>query len=232
VPSGGALFKEKDFTLLDEEPRFLCTFLTIDSAETSKTYNDASVFSFWGLYKVADFGQEVDEYALHWIDCWELRVEPKELEENLLSFIGVAMLHSCKPRIAAIEKKSTGVTLCSILKDLRGIDVREVQRTRASGSKADRYLEMQPIIASKLISFTRNAKHFDMCVKHMIKITANNSHRHDDICDTVYDAVKIALIDKTLYMRDEKTQTQKTASKLNAQVFKHRLDAIRDARGY
>lgn len=232
VPSGGALFKEKDFTLLDEEPEFLCTFLTVDTAETSKTYNDASVFSFWGLYKVADYGQDLDEYALHWIDCWELRVEPKELEESFKSFWSECMLHKTKPRIALIEKKSTGVTLCSVLSDMRGLEIREVKRTKASGSKADRYLEMQPIIASKLISFTRNARHFDMCVKHMIKITANNSHKHDDIADTAYDSIKAALIDKTLYMRDEKTQTQKTASKLNAQVFKHRLDAIRDARGY
>lgn len=71
-----------------------------------------------------------------------------------------------------------------------------------------------------------------MCIKHMIKITANNSHRNDDICDTAYDAVKIALMDKTLYVRDEKTQTQKAASKLNADLFKHRLHAIREARGY
>ena len=142
------------------------------------------------------------------------------------------MLHKCKPRIAAIEKKSTGVTLLSTLQDMRGLELREVKRTKASGSKAARFLEMQPIIASKLVSFTRNARHIDMCVNHMLKITANDSHRHDDICDTFYDAIKIALIDKTLFVRDEKTQAQKTASKLNAQVIKHRIDAIREARGY
>lgn len=232
VPAGGAMFKQKDFAILDEEPQFLCTFLTCDTAETSKTYNDASVFSFWGLYKLSDYGQEIDEYALHWIDCWEVRVEPKELEATFKSFWSECMLHKTKPRIAAIEKKSSGVTLCSILSDMRGVEIREVKRTKASGSKADRYIEMQPIIASKLVSFTKNSSHIDSCVNHMIKITANNSHRHDDICDTVYDAVKIALIDKTLYMRDEKTQTQKAASKLNADLFKHRLHAIRDARGY
>jgi predicted phage terminase large subunit-like protein len=232
VPSGGALFKERDFEILDEEPEFVCTFLTVDTAETSKTYNDASVFSFWGLYKIADYGQEQEEYALHWIDCWEMRVEPKELESNFKSFWSECMLHKTKPRIAAIEKKSTGVTLCSILSDMRGLEVREVKRTKASGSKTARYLEMQPIIASKLVSFTRGAKHLDMCVKHMLKITANDSHRHDDICDTIYDAVKIALIDKTLWMRDAKTQTQRTASRLNAQEFNQRLAAIKAARGY
>ena len=33
----------------------------------------------------------------------------------------------------------------------------------------------------------------------MSKITANNTHRHDDIADTLSDAVRIALIEKTIY---------------------------------
>jgi len=232
VPAGGALYKAVDFAILDEEPEFLCTFITCDTAETNKSYNDASVFTFWGLYQIADYGQGTEELALHCVDCWEFRVEPKELESSFKSFWGECMLHKCKPRIAVIEKKSTGVTLLSTLQDMRGLELREVKRTKVSGSKTARFLEMQPQIASKLVSFTRHAKHIDMCVNHMLKITANDSHRHDDICDTFYDAIKIALIDKTLFVRDEKTQAQKTASKLNAQVIKHRIDAIREARGY
>ncbi len=82
---------------------------------------------------------------------------------------------------------------------MRGLTVRAIERSRASGSKTDRFLQLQPLIASKLISFTKNALHVDMCITHMSKITANNTHRHDDICDTAYDACKIALIDKTIY---------------------------------
>ncbi len=229
VPSGGAIFKEVDFAILPEEPEFICTFITADTAETSKTYNDATVFSFWGLYKIADYGQQTDIYALHWIDCWEMRVEPKELEPNFKSFWAETMLHKTKPQIAAIEKKSTGVTLCSVLSELRGLEVKEVKRTKADGSKTARYLEMQPIIASKLISFTENARHSEACIKHMLKITANNSHRHDDICDTAYDAVKIALIDKTLHLTNYKTETQREASRMNAAVFAARQQAIRNA---
>jgi len=33
----------------------------------------------------------------------------------------------------------------------------------------------------------------------MSKITANDAHRRDDIADTVADAVRIALIDKSLH---------------------------------
>jgi phage terminase large subunit-like protein len=142
------------------------------------------------------------------------------------------MLHSVKPLIAAIEKKSTGVTLCSVLQSMRGLEVREVKRTVASGSKANRYIDMQAIIAAKLVSFTSGAKHIKMCIDHMIKITANDSHRHDDICDTVYDAIKMALIDKTLFVDDKRSETARNASKLNAAVFNQRQAAIKAARGY
>jgi len=230
VPSGGALFKEKDFVLLDEEPEILCTFITADTAETSKSYNDATAFSFWGLYKLADYGHEIDDLALHNLNTWEIRVEPKELEYEFKSFYAECMLHKVKPLIASIEKKSTGVTLLSTLETLRGLELREVKRTKASGSKTDRYLEMQPIIASKKISFTKDAKHADLCIKHMLKITANDTHRHDDICDTFYDAIKIALIDKTLWQLDARAKQAKVTKNI-ANNFNQRLSAIRGARG-
>lgn len=199
IPAGGALFKEKDFLYLPREPEMLCTFITVDTAETAKDQNDATVFSFWGLYEIEELGHKTGQYALHWIDCEEMRIEPKHLHEAFMNFYGSCMLHKVKPLVAAIEKKSSGVTLCSVLSDMRGLKIREVMRTKASGSKTARFLEMQPKIAAKLITFTEDAKHAEMCIKHMMKITANDTHKHDDIADTVYDAIKIALIDKTLY---------------------------------
>lgn len=231
VPAGGALYKEKDFVILDEEPEFLCTFITADTAETSKTYNDATAFSFWGLYKLTEAGQQIDQFGLHSIDVWELRVEPKQLEAEFRSFYAECMLHKTKPLIAAIEKKSTGVTLCSILEDMRGLDIREVKRTAASKCKADRYIEIQSVIAAKLISFTYGAKHTRMCVDHMLKITANDSHRHDDIADTFYDAIKIALLDKTLYEGDRRAR-QDNVTKNVASTLNQRINAVRNARGY
>ncbi|MCW1908586.1 MAG: hypothetical protein KIH63_004565 [Candidatus Saccharibacteria bacterium] len=231
IPAGGALFKEKDFVILDEEPKLLCTFITADTAETSKTYNDASAFSFWGIYKLEANGQETGQLALHWLDNWELRVEPKDLEGEFKSFYGECMLHKVKPLIAAIEKKSSGVTLCSVLSEMRGLEIREVKRTKASGSKTERYLEMQPVIAAKLISFTYGAKHIRPCIEHMMKITANDTHRHDDIADSLYDAVKIALIDKTLYSQDAKHRQQGLTRTL-ARDFNQRVNAIKNARGY
>lgn len=207
IPAGGSIFKEDEFIEIDFEPELKATFITADTAETSKTYNDATVFSFWGVYEVETMGRKTGQLALHWIDCEELRIEPRELEDAFLDFWQDCMRHPMPPMLAAIEKKSTGVTLTSVLTspDVRGLKIRDITRSRTDGSKTSRFFEMQPFIAKKLISFTRGAKHYDMCRKHMSKITANDSHKHDDIADTLYDAVKLALIDKVIYNTNVET---------------------------
>ena len=198
IPDGGALFKKEYFLILPDEPKLLFTFITADTAESTQTWNDATVFSFWGYYEIEEFGRMTGQHALHWLDCVEMRIEPDDLKEKFIDFYALCMLHKVKPKLAAIEKKSTGVTLLSTLKNMRGIEIRGVNRTKLDGSKAVRYLEMQPVLASKQVTFTEGAKHIKPCIDHMIKITANDSHRWDDICDTVYDAVKIALLDETI----------------------------------
>lgn len=231
IPPGGAVFKEHQFIFLDEEPEIILTFITADTAETSKTYNDATAFSFWGLYEIEEMGRKTGEYALHWLDCEEIRVEPKDLETSFRNFYAACMLHPVKPKVAAIEKKSTGATLCSVLQDMRGLDIREVQRTKLDGSKTVRFLEMQPYIASKQISFTYGAKHAAKCIQHMLKITANDSHKHDDICDTCYDAIKICLKDKTLYIPDSEASQDAILNQM-LMHSRRRNEVIRKAYGH
>ena len=197
TPAGGGIFKKEDFITLDMEPPLLGTFITADTAETDKEYNDATVFSFWGIYQPVVHGRVIpDLYALHWLDCWELRVEPKDLENSFFDFWAQCMRHTKKPILAAIEKKSTGTTLVSRLKSQAGIKVYEIERTRKSGSKVTRFLHAQPFIAQKLVTLPTNGKHTKMCIEHMCKITATDTHRHDDVCDTAVDAIKLGLEDR------------------------------------
>jgi predicted phage terminase large subunit-like protein len=194
LPAGGGIFKKENFAILDEEPEILATFITGDTSETAKTYNDPTVFSFWGVYKIKQFGEETEIYGLHWLDCLQVWIEPKDLIPNFMQFYTDCMRHKIKPSVVGIEKKSTGVTLISQINGLQGINVIDIPRTASSGSKADRFISIQSYIARKQISFTKGARHIDMCIDHMSKITANNTHRHDDIADTAYDAVDMALI--------------------------------------
>ena len=216
TPSGGAIYKQDNFVLLPFEPDILFTFIVVDCAETEKTYNDATVFSFFGGYKIKDNGVQTDIIGLHCLDCVEIWVEPKDLEPSFMQFFSGCMTHPVKPRFAAIEKKSTGTTLCSILKDRRGLSVLEVDRTRSSGSKTDRFLRAQPYVNERLVSFTAGAKHAQMCIEHMAKITANQSHMRDDIADTFADAIQLVLIDKTISWYDASHNHDALASKFHA----------------
>lgn len=216
VPAGGSLFKPEWFVILEDEPEILMTFITADTAETNKSYNDATVFSFWGIYEIETMGRKIGEYGLHWLDCLEIRVEPRDLKDSFLDFWQECMRHRLPPMMAAIEKKSTGTTLVSVLQDIRGMQIRNIERTKASGSKAQRFLEIQPYIASRRISFTERSKHLKLCIDHMSKLTASDSHRWDDIGDSCADAIKIALIDKTLVL-NTKQDTIKAATILQKQ---------------
>lgn len=203
VPAGGGLFQESWFPLLEETPKIIATFVTCDTAETEKEYNDATVFSFWGVYQLEFNGSTVDDmYCLHWIDCLELRIEPKDLEDHFLDFWSGCMRYHVKPKFAAIEKKSTGVTLISVLKKIQGLRVINIERSGTINSKTNRFLEMQQYIASKQVTLPSYGKHTKICVSHMSKITANNVHRWDDIADTCYDAIKMALIDKIILAKE------------------------------
>lgn len=194
LPSGGGLFKKNMFYIMDKEPEILSTFITVDTSETSMTYNDATVFSFWGSYKICHFGEEINMTGIHWLDCMEIWIEPKDLLSSFTQFYSECMRHRVKPSFVGIEKKSTGVCLISFLKDMQGINVIDIQRNRSSGSKSDRFIKIQPYISRKQISFTEGSKHSEMCIEHMSKITANNTHRKDDIADTCYDAVDLVLM--------------------------------------
>lgn len=225
-PPGGGIFKQDRFVLLDEEPNFLATFITADTAETDKDYNDPTVFSFWGLYKLNDFGtQELDVFALHWLDCLEDWFEPKDLRGEFMDFYASCCRHKMPPRFAAIEKKSTGVTLLSVLSDIRGLEVKGVERTKASGSKTARFFEIQETVNKKLISLPRDGKHTEKVITHCKKITSNNTHAHDDIADTLYDAVKIALINKSLQFTLSDNKPSKIATALIQN--NNRIDQLR-----
>jgi predicted phage terminase large subunit-like protein len=225
LPAGGGLFKPEWFVMLDEEPTIISTFITADTSETDKSWNDATVFSMFGVYEIETFGKKTGELGIHWIDCVEIRIEPKDLKEAFIDFYANCTLHKCPPMMAAIERKSTGVTLVNVLRDMRGLTIREIERTKASGSKTQRFLEIQPYIASKRVSFTSNSKHSEMCINHMAKITANNTHRFDDIADTLSDGIRIALIEKTLYSIDNRQTQRKTLAENMGRSFKQKIRA-------
>jgi hypothetical protein len=228
-PAGGGIFKPEWFYLTDNEPDIIDTFITADTAETSKEYNDATAFSFWGVYRIKQADIETDVLGIHWIDCVEIRVEPKDLKEEFLQFYADCMRFKVKPNLAIIEKKSTGSTLLSILNDMQGLQVLDVNRkgspSQSFNNKTDRFLSTQPYVASKRISLPRYGKHTKMCIDHCRKITANQTHRFDDIADTLADAVKAALVDQIVSRGTNVGQNDIKARKIMGNF--NRLERIR-----
>jgi len=202
------LFSESSFEIKNEAPEMLFTFITADTAETSKTYNDPTVFSFFGVYKIDKLD---NTYGLHWIDCEQMWVEPKDLESRFMSFYSSCCRFNTKPSFVAIEKKSTGVTLLSTLKSYQGMEIIDVDRTAASKDKLSRFISVQPYINKRLVSFTKHANHSQMCIEHCIQISPDGSHSRDDIMDTLYDGIKLGLIDSVISQRFSKKDDKNNA---------------------
>jgi predicted phage terminase large subunit-like protein len=224
-PAGGGIFKPDWIRVLDEEPEMLSTFISVDSAESERFTADFTVFSFFGLYKINYRGLDTGQYGLHWIDCHELRIEPKDIEEEFFQFYMSCNKHKVKPHAAIIEKKSSGSTLVSILKGLQGIRIIPVERARdyESGrpyTKIDRFLEMQPYVASGKITLPKYGKHNDSTLEHMRKITANNTHRHDDRADTLQQAIQCALIEGILLPSTSREEQNKVLDSMSGKLAK------------
>lgn len=212
-PAGGGIFKPEWFVLLDNEPNIVGTFVTVDTAETDKDYNDATVFSFWGIYKIMHGQTDSGLYGLHWLNCVQIRVEPHQLEGEFMQFYADCMQHKCKPQLVVIEKKSTGVTLLSVIQKLQGLRAIHIEHHK---NKVARFLETQPYVSTRRVSLHRYAKHTGMCLEHCKKITANNSHAFDDIADTLSDAVRAAFIDKLVLAY---VNTHSNADKMATQIM-------------
>lgn len=198
IPAGGAVFKKDWFVLTNNDPEMIFTFITCDTAETKNDWNDQTVFSFWGVYKLEQTGVDTPTYCLHWLECMADWIEAKDIESAFMSFYSMCLRYPVPPQVAAIEKKSTGVTLIGTLKEIRGLKILEIDRNVKSGSKVSRFKNCQPYIASKFVSLPFGEKHTQQCIDHMAKITLSDAHALDDIADTCADAIDLIYISKIL----------------------------------
>ena len=217
LPAGGGIFKKDDFLLLNEEPEIISTFITSDTAASTKDYADFTVFSFFGIYRIKVRGIDTGLYGLHWIDCHELRCEPKDLENEFFAFYHSCMMFHVKPSAAVIESASTGQTLCSVLKGTPGLRIIDVKRTKEGGSKTQRFLECQPYVASHRVTLSEGAKHAKHTIDHMSKITASGVHRHDDIADSLQLGIQAVFLDEIL-MPKESTNKNLILDSLTSRV--------------
>lgn len=203
-----ALYEREDFKILYSMPDIEITFLTVDTACREKDWNDYTVFSFFGLYKYKIGDHVTDEWALHCLNCKQKRIEPDLIESDLMSFFGDCMNFYVKPKIIIIELAGVAYSISSSLKKKPGITVIDVQRSGSYKSKSQRFIDMQPHIKKGKVTFQAGSLHNANVIDHLIKITPNESHAHDDIADTVQMATEYCFDKQIIQNYIEKNYTE------------------------
>ncbi len=214
ISPGNRIFKIEHIKCLKEEPNIVATFITADTAETVDDVNSATVFSLWGIYEIEFNGQKSGMLGLHSLSCREIWVAPEDLDDEFEYFYSVCLRHHVKPTLAFIEKKSTGVTLLSRMKNKPGLAVVDIERTGKSGNKTARFVKTAVFVAKGQVSINRSAYHYEKFLEHLGQITLSGSQAHDDIADTLSDAIQIALIDKSIYNNVDDTPNSQAVDKI------------------
>lgn len=180
-----SLFSANDFQILDKMPDIEVTFITIDTACQANEWNDYTVFSFFGLYKQKIGDYVTDEWAIHCLNVLQRRIQPENIENELDSFLSSCLNFKVKPKIIIIELAGVAYGIAGNLRRKPGITVIDIQRSGINRSKVQRFIDMQPYIKQRRVTFQFGSLHNNMVIEHMTKITPNESHSNDDIADTI-----------------------------------------------
>lgn len=200
---GGNFIKWEWFSLVDEAAvnklNFDFTFITADTAQKTKEINDYTVYSAWGV-----IGNK-----LYWIDMFRGKVRSKEREDAARAFYKKNAKHPFYGMF--IESKVSGTDLAQRLQDgdiergLEGLMIYEIER---SGKKATNNGHNDKVSrASNVLSYIEiYGVHISTAIRGILDIKEEIMHfpvaQHDDIVDTLIDAVDIAFKRKPINFGD------------------------------
>ena len=220
------VFMVNRIKIFDKEPDIKATFIVCDTAETADEVNDATVFSMFGVYEGEFNGKKTGVLGLHLINCYEVRAEPSDLVDEFEYFLGACFRHNVRPERVYVEKKSTGAMLISFLNERQGIITIDIGRNTINrkdslsvitvSNKISRFKFTAPFIAKGQFSMTRGDQHVKMVIDHLSKITIGMTQKHDDIADTISDAISIALIDRLVYNNNVVSAKSKVSREIEA----------------
>lgn len=181
---GGNLIKQEWFRYYDDESlEFEYKFFTADTASKVKEHNDFSVFSCWGVI----------EKKLYLVDMVRGKFEAPALERVAIEFYNKHM-----PRMVLIEDKSSGIGLIQTLR-LRGLPIVDVQRTK---DKYQRVLDALPFLAVGVLYLRKDAEYLAELIHECMGFRSDMGHKHDDIVDTITDAIDHVFLNKIISTLD------------------------------
>lgn len=177
----------------DEEnptpPYFEYRFITADTATKTGTRNDFSVFSHFGVY----------QGRLYMLDMCRGKFEAPELEATFRAFIGDAWgmnsnMANGNLRAVLVEDASSGTGLIQTVGRASPIPITPVKRNK---DKLTRALDCAPQVKAGKFLVPAGKDWVVHVVSELALFSADDSHKHDDAADTVFDGINYALINST-----------------------------------
>ena len=189
--NGTGLVREEWMNFYTEIPyaRIKRTFMTADTASTTKTYSDYTVVCFWGLTYTNE---------LYLLDLELGKFEAPELPKLFVDFWNkhnkFNLRYPCMlPTALYMEDKSSGQFLNQQFIREGKIRCIPIKRDSTSGDKLTRFLNAVPYFAQGRIFLPEVHKHRDHFELEITGMTGMGSGTgHDDCADNVSDACEVA----------------------------------------
>lgn len=187
VALGGNLVNVDWFSRMDENNRppakYDYRFITADTAMTTKSYSDFSVFQLWG----------VKDRKAYLLDMVRGKWEAPELEATLVEFEAKARSMNKIDGImrkVIIEKKASGIGLIqSASRTMRT----PIEPFVPDTDKLTRVMSALPQIKAGNVILPESAPWLPAFLAEFAAFTADDSHLHDDIVDTTTMAINCEL---------------------------------------
>jgi predicted phage terminase large subunit-like protein len=220
-PKGGGVVKREWWQLWErnENPKFSYVIASLDTAYTTKTENDMSAMTVWGIFKDSDGEATATRVATKdgevmskiertyreahpkamMIYAWQERLELHELVVKVLE-----TMKFCQAEKILIENKAAGHSVAQEIRRLYGYEDFMVQLIDPKGQdKLARLYSVQHLFAEGLI-YTPDREWSD---KVITQTATFPKAKHDDLVDTVSMALR-HLRELGLLVRSEEWTTE------------------------
>lgn len=189
----GGIFDAEAFQFYSENeddgvlprPFFEYRFITADTAQKTKTYNDFSVFCHWGVF----------QGRIYLVDMLRGKWEAPELRQRALSMINQAWSMNGGAngnlRSVFIEDKVSGTGLIQELSNNSPISVTPLQRNI---DKFTRAMDAQSHQKAGKVVLPYGAPYNNEFIAEVASFTHDDKHKFDDQTDNMIDAIDQAII--------------------------------------
>lgn len=180
---GGNPFRREDFRIYQRLPEVEYRFITCDTALKTGELNDYSVFSLWGKR-----GKD-----LYLLDAFRGKVEAPALRKNFILYFDKWWSKNREDgiiRAVYCEDKASGTGLIQEIARHMPVEMTPVQRNT---DKSTRAKSIQPFVRTGHVWVPEN-EIGEALVSEAAAFTFDDSHPHDDFCDTMFDAVELEFL--------------------------------------